>query len=112
MEGASLQTALHLSVRYAALSSVQILARYGANVNAVDSSGMTPLHMAAGILHKDITASLIRQGADINMVWHFFLPYTLTMRHRGYFLSSFLNFKYLSVTFSRGCSTQETLLCT
>uniref|UniRef100_A0A3B5AQG3 Ankyrin repeat domain 61 n=1 Tax=Stegastes partitus TaxID=144197 RepID=A0A3B5AQG3_9TELE len=47
---------------------LSILASYGANVNAVDSSGMTPLHMAAGILHKDIVASLIRQGADINMV--------------------------------------------
>lgn len=29
---------------------------------------MTPLHMAAGILHKDIMASLIKEGADINMV--------------------------------------------
>ncbi|XP_008301964.1 ankyrin repeat domain-containing protein 61 isoform X1 [Stegastes partitus] len=67
VEGESHQTALHLSVRYKALSAVQILASYGANVNAVDSSGMTPLHMAAGILHKDIVASLIRQGADINM---------------------------------------------
>ncbi|KAM6898166.1 ankyrin repeat domain-containing protein 61-like [Lycodopsis pacificus] len=61
------QTALHLSVRYTALSAVPILARFGANVNAVDSSGMTPLHMAAGILHKDIMASLIKEGADMNM---------------------------------------------
>ena len=68
MEGESHQTALHLSVSYAALSAVQILVSYGADVNAVDSSGMTPLHMAAGMLHKDIITSLIRQGADINMV--------------------------------------------
>ncbi|XP_074475414.1 ankyrin repeat domain-containing protein 61-like [Sebastes fasciatus] len=61
------QTALHLSVRYVALSAVQILTSYGADVNAVDSSGMTPLHMAAGILHKDIMASLIKAGADMNM---------------------------------------------
>ncbi|XP_044193732.1 ankyrin repeat domain-containing protein 61-like isoform X2 [Thunnus albacares] len=67
VEGESHQTALHLSVSYAALSAVQILTSYGADVNAVDSSGMTPLHMAAGILHKDIIAILIRQGADINM---------------------------------------------
>lgn len=68
MEGDRRQTALHLSTQYAALSAVHILASYGANVNAVDSSGMTPLHMAAGILHKDIMASLIKEGADINMV--------------------------------------------
>lgn len=66
VEGASQETALHLSVRYAALSAVQILASYGADVNAVDNRGMTPLHMAAGILHKDTIANLIRQGADIN----------------------------------------------
>lgn len=68
MEGESRQTALHLSVRYSALSAVHILASYGANVNAVDSSGMTPLHMAAGMLHKEIITCLIKQGADINMV--------------------------------------------
>uniref|UniRef100_A0A3P8RN39 Ankyrin repeat domain 61 n=1 Tax=Amphiprion percula TaxID=161767 RepID=A0A3P8RN39_AMPPE len=67
VEGESHQTALHLSVRYKTLSAVQILVSYGADVNAVDSSGMTPLHMAAGILHKGIIACLIRQGADINM---------------------------------------------
>lgn len=61
------ETALHLSVRYLAPSAVQILASYGADVNAVDSVGMAPLHMAAGILHKDIMASLIKEGADMNM---------------------------------------------
>lgn len=68
MGGEEHQTALHLSVRYSAVSAVHILANYGADVNAVDSNGMTPLHMAAGILHKDIIASLIKEGADINMV--------------------------------------------
>ncbi|KAI3364968.1 hypothetical protein L3Q82_001133 [Scortum barcoo] len=68
VEGESHQTALHLSVRYKALSAIHILANYGADINAVDGSGMTPLHMAAGILHKEIIASLIKKGADINAV--------------------------------------------
>lgn len=68
MEGGSGHTALHLSVHHRAVSAVQILARHGANVNAVNSSGMTPLHMAAGLLHKELVAGLIKVGADVNMV--------------------------------------------
>ncbi|KAM4524025.1 ankyrin repeat domain-containing protein 61-like [Odontesthes bonariensis] len=67
VEGSGHQAALHISVQYKALSAVPILISYGADVDAVCSNGMTPLHMAAGILHKDIIVSLIRQGADINM---------------------------------------------
>ncbi|XP_047465116.1 ankyrin repeat domain-containing protein 61-like isoform X2 [Mugil cephalus] len=66
-EGKSQQTPLHMSVRHNALSAIQILSSYGANVNAVSCSGMTALHMAAGVLRKDIIVSLIRQGADVNM---------------------------------------------
>uniref|UniRef100_A0A3B5MJM3 Uncharacterized protein n=1 Tax=Xiphophorus couchianus TaxID=32473 RepID=A0A3B5MJM3_9TELE len=66
----SQQTPLHLSVRYRALSAVRLLISCGANVNAVDSSGMTPLHMAASILHQDIASSLISHGAHVNMRMH------------------------------------------
>ncbi|XP_062234750.1 ankyrin repeat domain-containing protein 61-like [Platichthys flesus] len=66
VERESLETALHLSVRYAALFAVQTLTSHGAEVDAVNSTGMTPLHMAAGILHKDILVNLIKHGADIN----------------------------------------------
>lgn len=68
VEGGSQHTALHLSVHHRALSAVHILASHGANVNAVNGSGMTPLHMAAGILHEDLITSLIKEGADVNMV--------------------------------------------
>lgn len=68
MEGGSQHTALHLSVHHRALSAVHILASHGANVNDVNGSGMTPLHMAAGILHRDLITSLIKVGADVNTV--------------------------------------------
>lgn len=61
-------TALHLCVRYMAQTAAQILVSYGADVNSINSCGMTPLHMAAGMLHKDMIASLIKEGADINVV--------------------------------------------
>uniref|UniRef100_A0A3Q3VX21 Uncharacterized protein n=1 Tax=Mola mola TaxID=94237 RepID=A0A3Q3VX21_MOLML len=64
----SRHTALHLSVQHRAVTAIHILASHGARVNAIDSGGMTPLHMAAGLLHKDIIASLIKEGADLNMV--------------------------------------------
>ncbi|KAM3859534.1 ankyrin repeat domain-containing protein 61-like [Diretmus argenteus] len=67
VEDESQRTAVHLSVRYAALPAVRILASYGADVNTMDRTGMTPLHKASGILHKDIIVSLIRGGADVNM---------------------------------------------
>ncbi|KAM4623300.1 ankyrin repeat domain-containing protein 61-like [Polymixia lowei] len=62
------QTALHLAVQHAAVTAVEILASYGADVNAVDCNGEMPLHMASGTLQKDIIASLVRQGADVNRV--------------------------------------------
>ncbi|XP_062381980.1 ankyrin repeat domain-containing protein 61-like isoform X2 [Sardina pilchardus] len=60
------QTALHLAVRYGALPAVGILASCGANVNLADMVGMMPLHMAAGVLHTEITTCLIELGADVN----------------------------------------------
>lgn len=65
VEGA---TALHLCVRYTALTAVHVLVSHGANVNAANSSGMTPLHMAAGTLCKDLIVSLVEEGADVNTV--------------------------------------------
>lgn len=61
-------TALHLCMRYTAQAAVHILASHGADVNAINSSGMTPLHMAAGTLCQDLIVTLIQAGADINAV--------------------------------------------
>lgn len=76
-------TALHLCVRYMAQTAVQILVSYGADVNSVNSSGMTPLHMAAGTLCKDMIASLIKERADINAVGAY-------SERRSCFFSSFV----------------------
>ncbi|KAK1164847.1 ankyrin repeat domain-containing protein 61-like [Acipenser oxyrinchus oxyrinchus] len=62
----SRHTALHLAVRYGATPAVGILSSYGADTNAVDRFGMTPLHMAAGILNREMTDRLVHFGADVN----------------------------------------------
>ena len=38
----------------------------GADVNAKDDYGLTPLHFAAGAGHKEIVELLIAKGADVN----------------------------------------------
>uniref|UniRef100_A0A672GMT3 Uncharacterized protein n=1 Tax=Salarias fasciatus TaxID=181472 RepID=A0A672GMT3_SALFA len=64
VEGSTHQTALHVSVRRRALPAVHILTSYGADVHAVDSSGMTPLHTAAAMCHEDIMKSARRAVLD------------------------------------------------
>uniref|UniRef100_A0A668ASN0 Uncharacterized protein n=1 Tax=Myripristis murdjan TaxID=586833 RepID=A0A668ASN0_9TELE len=68
VDGEDHQTALHLCVRYAIPPAIQMLANYGAEINVMDRKGMTPLHMASGMLDTDTTACLIRHGANVNMV--------------------------------------------
>ncbi|GAA50956.1 protein phosphatase 1 regulatory inhibitor subunit 16B [Clonorchis sinensis] len=43
----------------------RLLLRFGANPNARDSEGWTPLHAAATCLHTDLCAILIANGADL-----------------------------------------------
>ncbi|XP_007891993.2 ankyrin repeat domain-containing protein 61 [Callorhinchus milii] len=66
MESDSQHTPMHLAVRHGAFPAISILAQHGANINAIDKYGMTPLHMATGILHKEMTEKLISYGADVN----------------------------------------------
>lgn len=83
MEGPRRLTPLHLSVSYKAAAAVRILTSFGADVDAVDGAGMTPLHMAAGILDQDVLVCLLHQGADINKVSDVSLfCCTLQVKHR------------------------------
>ncbi|XP_007667476.2 ankyrin repeat domain-containing protein 61 [Ornithorhynchus anatinus] len=57
---------LHLAIRYGTYPVLAILAQNGAHVNKADRSSMTPLHMAAGMLNKEMTETLLACGADVN----------------------------------------------
>ncbi|ORX62071.1 ankyrin [Hesseltinella vesiculosa] len=49
---------------------VQILLENGANVNAQNESGQTPLLYAASKNRLDIAKVLLNHGADVNLVNH------------------------------------------
>ncbi|XP_012614310.1 ankyrin repeat domain-containing protein 61 isoform X1 [Microcebus murinus] len=57
---------LHLAITYGTYPVLSILAQNGAHVNAVNESSMTPLHMAADILNREMMETLIACGANVN----------------------------------------------
>ncbi|XP_021042287.1 ankyrin repeat domain-containing protein 61 [Mus pahari] len=59
-------SALHLAITHGAYPVLSFLAQNGAQVNATNESSMTPLHMAADILNKNMIETLIACGADVN----------------------------------------------
>ena len=68
-------TPLHIAVDGGSRAAVQLLLACGAvNVNAVDSKGATPLHVAAGLADARVgnwmVAALLKQGADPKALNH------------------------------------------
>jgi ankyrin repeat protein len=67
-------TALHMAAEYGTPDMVELLVSYGANVNAIDGQGFTPLAMAASRAKPGppvepdnaIIEHLISSGADVN----------------------------------------------
>lgn len=59
------RTALHEAVSKNRISAVRKMLDIGANINAQDKSGKTPLALAVGSEDEEITRTLLDRGADI-----------------------------------------------
>lgn len=59
-------TPLHLAALYGQPKVMRLLVEAGANVDAYDSEGNTPLLLAAEQRRTDVVMELIRLGADVN----------------------------------------------
>lgn len=61
------RSALHRAAAAGHLPAVQLLAAWGAEVDAGDSLGLTPLHHAARGGHVDVASHLLDRGAQVNV---------------------------------------------
>jgi len=60
--------ALHEAAKAGKIADVKSFISKGADVNAKDGDGLTPLHYAARNGHKEIVDLLLAKGADVNAV--------------------------------------------
>jgi len=60
--------ALHLAARYGHVKNVEALVENGANINAKNTEGFTPLHEAAKEGRKPVVEYLISKKADVSLV--------------------------------------------
>jgi tankyrase len=65
------KTPLHHAVTYRKLAVVEFLIEHGADVNAIDWTGMTPLHIAATMNRIAEAKALVRAGANVEAADNF-----------------------------------------
>ena len=58
-------TVMHKVAENWNVTVAQFLYDRGSDIHRADNTGKTPLHIAAGINHRDMVVWLIRQGADV-----------------------------------------------
>ena len=63
--GAGRNTLLHWAASYSDAATVELLVSHGANVNATDANGVTPLHEALSRKSEEVAAALIGHGASL-----------------------------------------------
>ena len=60
-------TALHFAARQGCLAGAEVLVKAGAQINATNPNGFSPILLAIINSHYDVAAYLLRQGADSNI---------------------------------------------
>jgi cytohesin len=67
--GTAFADPIHTAAETGDLAGVQAELDKGVDVDKEDLSGLTPLHYAARLVHKEIAELLIDKGANVNAVW-------------------------------------------
>ncbi len=66
--GYEAETALHFAAENSGIPTIELLLQHGANINARNRFGQTPLALATLKDRKDIVEFLITRGADVNTI--------------------------------------------